>query len=143
MSARSIDEGRTCIAFDKMWDNGFRQITTSDQADQDAGRSEGPEDPRAGEPAVHLDVQGARRLADRDQFVEVYSALQTKVVDGQENPLALIETAKFYEVQKYCSLTNHMWDGFWMRGEPPRAGSRCPQDLQRDHAPSTCQRGRA
>ena len=41
-------------------------------------------------------------------FNEVYSALQTKVVEGQENPLAIISTAKLYEVQKYCSLTNHM-----------------------------------
>jgi TRAP-type transport system periplasmic protein len=35
------------------------------------------------------------------------------VADGQENPLALIESAKFFEVQKFCSLTNHSWDGFW------------------------------
>ncbi|MET0710336.1 MAG: TRAP transporter substrate-binding protein, partial [Tardiphaga sp.] len=28
--------------------------------------------------------------------------------------LALIESAKFYEVQKFCSLTNHSWDGFWL-----------------------------
>ena len=46
-------------------------------------------------------------------FSEVYTALQTKVVEGQENPLAIIDTAKLYEVQKYCSKTNHMWDGFW------------------------------
>ena len=46
-------------------------------------------------------------------FNEVYSALQSRVVDGQENPLAIVETAKLYEVQSYCSLTNHMWDGFW------------------------------
>ena len=44
---------------------------------------------------------------------EAYQALQTKVADGQENPLALIESAKFFEVQKYCSVTNHSWDGFW------------------------------
>jgi len=46
-------------------------------------------------------------------FAEVYSALQTNVVDGQENPFAFISVAKLYEVQKYCSLTNHMWDGWW------------------------------
>ena len=45
-------------------------------------------------------------------FNEVYSALQTGIVDGQENPLVLIDTAKLYEVQKYCSLTNHVWAGF-------------------------------
>ena len=44
---------------------------------------------------------------------EVYSALQTKIVEGQENPLSLIDLFKFYEVQKYVSYTNHMWDGFW------------------------------
>ena len=45
---------------------------------------------------------------------EAYSALQTKIAEGQENPLALIEATRFYEVQKYCSLTNHAWDGFWL-----------------------------
>ena len=46
-------------------------------------------------------------------FSEVYSALQTKVAEGQENPLAIISTAKLYEVQKYLARTNHMWDGYW------------------------------
>jgi tripartite ATP-independent transporter DctP family solute receptor len=62
-------------------------------------------------------------------FVEVYSALQTKLVDGQENPLALIDTAKFYEVQKYCSLTSHMWEGFWMVANR-RSWERLPDDLR-------------
>ena len=60
---------------------------------------------------------------------EVYSALQTKVVDGQENPLVTIDTAKFYEVQKYCALTNHMWDGYWFIGNR-RAWERLPTDLK-------------
>jgi tripartite ATP-independent transporter DctP family solute receptor len=42
-------------------------------------------------------------------FSEVYSALETKTVDGQENPFALIENMKFYEVQKYLSLTRHSY----------------------------------
>ena len=46
-------------------------------------------------------------------FTEVYSALQTQDVEGQENPLSIIYFAKLYEVQKYLSETNHMWDGFW------------------------------
>ena len=62
-------------------------------------------------------------------FVEVYSALQTKLVDGQENPLALIDTAKFYEVQKFCSLTSHMWEGFWMVANR-RSWERLPDDLR-------------
>ena len=48
------------------------------------------------------------------QFGEVYTSLQTKVVDGQENPLSVIDAGKFYEVQKYCAMTNHVWDGYWI-----------------------------
>jgi len=62
-------------------------------------------------------------------FAEVYSSLQTKVVDAQENPLAIISTAKLNEVQKYCSLTNHMWDGFWFLGNK-RSFDRLPADLK-------------
>src|ERR1700737_2728957 len=42
------------------------------------------------------------------------TSLQTKVVDGQENPTSVIKSAKFYEVQKYLSLTSHMWDMNWL-----------------------------
>jgi TRAP-type C4-dicarboxylate transport system substrate-binding protein len=62
-------------------------------------------------------------------FAEVYSALQTKIVEGQENPLALISLGKFYEVQKYVSVTNHMWDGFWTLSNG-RAWAALPKDLQ-------------
>jgi TRAP-type C4-dicarboxylate transport system substrate-binding protein len=51
-------------------------------------------------------------------FAEVYNALQLKVVDGQENPINIPLSAKFYEVQKYVSLTNHMADG-WVLGVNP------------------------
>jgi len=51
-------------------------------------------------------------------FDQVYKALETGTVDGQETPLALMMGSKFYEVQTYCSLTNHMWDGYWMLANP-------------------------
>src|SRR5207244_3628154 len=63
------------------------------------------------------------------QFGEVYTALQTKVVDGQENPLSQIDTGKFYEVQKYLSLTGHVWDGFWIIANGA-AWKRLPPDVQ-------------
>src|SRR5215207_8541746 len=62
-------------------------------------------------------------------FAEVYTALQTKAVDGQENPLAIISTAKLFEVQKFCSMTNHMWDGFWFLANR-RAWERLPADVR-------------
>jgi len=43
------------------------------------------------------------------KFSEVFTALQTGVMDGQENPLAQIASAKFYEVQKYLSMTGHVY----------------------------------
>lgn len=46
-------------------------------------------------------------------FSEVYSSLQTKVVDGTELPLTTFYFAKLYEVQKSISLSRHMWDGWW------------------------------
>ena len=42
-------------------------------------------------------------------WAEVYTALQTGVVDGQMNPIPIINTAKLYEVQKYITLTNHLY----------------------------------
>lgn len=43
-------------------------------------------------------------------FSELYSALQTGAVDGQDNPLPTVDSAKFYEVTKYLALTNHVID---------------------------------
>jgi TRAP-type C4-dicarboxylate transport system substrate-binding protein len=60
---------------------------------------------------------------------EAYSAMQTKIVEGQENPLALIDLYKFYEVQKFVSVTNHMWDGFWTLANS-RVWASLPNDLQ-------------
>jgi TRAP-type C4-dicarboxylate transport system substrate-binding protein len=42
-------------------------------------------------------------------FSELYTALETKTVDGQENPYSVILSNKFYEVQKYLSATNHVY----------------------------------
>ncbi|MBD5655222.1 MAG: TRAP transporter substrate-binding protein, partial [Candidatus Eremiobacteraeota bacterium] len=49
---------------------------------------------------------------------ETYAALQTKLVDGVTDPLAVVEYEKFYEVQKYASLTNQMWGGYWVVANP-------------------------
>lgn len=62
-------------------------------------------------------------------FGELYSSLQTKVVDGQENPLALIQSAKLYEVQKFCSLTAHTWDGHFIFGNAKKFQA-LPKEVQ-------------
>jgi len=98
--------------FDKMWDNGFRQITTSTKPVQAAADLEGM---KIRVPVSPMGISLFKSLSASPtslQFSEVYSALQTKVVDAQENPLAIVQTAKLFEVQKFCSLTNHSWDGY-------------------------------
>ncbi|MCC8965821.1 TRAP transporter substrate-binding protein [Bradyrhizobium sp. Pear76] len=114
---------------DKIWDNGFRQTTSSTKP------INGPDDLKGFKIRVPVSPLWTSMFKAFDaspasiNFSEVYSALQTKIVEGQENPLALISTAKLYEVQKYCSLTNHMWDGFWFLMNR-RAWSALPDDIK-------------
>ena len=102
------------VPFEAVWDNGFRQITSSTRP------IKAPDDLanfKIRVPVVPLWVAMFSAFGAAPVSIplnEAYSALQTKIADGQENPLALIESAKFYEVQKFCSLTNHSWDGFWL-----------------------------
>ncbi|MBA3771550.1 MAG: TRAP transporter substrate-binding protein [Ramlibacter sp.] len=117
------------LAMDRIWDNGFRQITSSARPIQTADDLKGfkirvPVSPLWTSMFKALDAAPASI-----NFSEVYSALQTKIVDGQENPLAIISTAKLNEVQKYCSITNHMWDGFWFLASR-RSWDRLPEDLR-------------
>jgi len=115
--------------FDRVWDNGFRQITSN------------------GKPILSpKDLQGFKIRVPSSQLwismfkafdaaptalnsSELYAALQTKVVEGQENPLSNIYTQKTFEVQQYCSMTNHMWSGYWplVNG---RVWSSLPEDLR-------------
>lgn len=62
-------------------------------------------------------------------FPELFTALQQGTVDGQENPLTLIESAKFYEVQKYLSLSGHIWGSVLLMINKT-AFARLPKDVQ-------------
>lgn len=124
-----IAKSRSIFAFDKIWDNGFRQTTTSTKpivtpADLANVKIRVPPAPLW--TSMYKSFGAAPTTIN---FNEVYSALQTKVVDAQENPLAIIETAKLYEVQAYCSLTNHMWDGFWFLANKNN-WDQLPKDIQ-------------
>ena len=101
------------MAMDTVWSSGFRQITNSVRPINTPDDLKGlklrvPVSPLWTSLFKHLGAAPASI-----NFAETYSSLQTKVVDGQENPLTIISIAKLYEVQKYCSMTNHMWDGWW------------------------------
>jgi len=117
------------IAMDKIWDNGFRQITTSTKPIQTADDLKGLKIRVPVSPLWTSMFKAFGSAPASLNFAEVYTALQTGTVDAQENPLAIISTAKLYEVQKYCSLTNHMWDGFWFLANR-RAFQALPEDLR-------------
>jgi tripartite ATP-independent transporter DctP family solute receptor len=59
----------------------------------------------------------------------IYPALQSGRVDAQENPLAILEGFKLYELVKYVSLTNHMWSGFNLMAHLP-TWQRLPVDIR-------------
>jgi tripartite ATP-independent transporter DctP family solute receptor len=116
-------------AFDKIWENGMRQITTSTKPVHNATDIAGMK-LRTPNSKMALDLFKSLGAAPTPlNFSELYTALQTKVVDGQENPLANIEFARFYEVQKNLSLSGHMWGGYWLLTEN-EWWNKIPGDLQ-------------
>lgn len=100
--------------FDNCLDNGFRNITSSTKPINTAADLVGFKIRVPVSPLWTSMFKAFGAAPTGINFSEVYSALQTKVVEGQENPLAVIETAKLYEVQKFVSMTGHMWDGQWI-----------------------------
>jgi len=106
-------EKANLIAFDHMWDNGFRQTLSATKPIRT------PEDLQGYKirvPPSALWTSLFKSIGAAPVSVpwgETYTALQTRVADGLENPLAGIYFAKMHEVAKYLSGTNHMWDGFW------------------------------
>ncbi|MFL7904404.1 TRAP transporter substrate-binding protein [Azospirillum argentinense] len=91
------------------WENGFRNLTNSRRPIQkweDLGGTK----IRVMQNPVFMDTfstLGANAVPMA--FSELFTALETRAVDGQENPYANIETGKFYEAQKYLSVTNHAY----------------------------------
>jgi TRAP-type transport system periplasmic protein len=117
------------VPMKKVWDNGFRQITSSSSRQLNS-----VEDLRGFKIRVPVTAlltslfSGLGALPSGISVSELYSSLQTHIVEGQENPLAQISTNKFYEVQKYCALSNHCWSGYWVVGNR-RALAGLPPDL--------------
>ena len=116
-------------SFDKILDNGFRNITTSTKPIVTAEDLKGFKIRVPVSPLWTSMFKAFGASPTGINFSEVYSSLQTKVVEGQENPLAIIDIAKLYEVQKFCSMTGHMWDGQWILANGRRWAG-LPADVQ-------------
>jgi TRAP-type transport system periplasmic protein len=126
---RSVIAKSGLVAFEKMWDNGYRQVTSSTHPINTPDDLKGFKIRVPVSPLWTSMFKAFGASPASINFSEVYSALQTKIVEGQENPVSLIQIAKLYEVQKYCSLTNHMWDGFWFLANG-KSWATLPPDLQ-------------
>ncbi len=117
------------ISVTPLWDNGFRQITSSTRDILAPADLKGFKIRVPPAPILTSLFQSLGASPTPINFNELYSALQTKVVEGQENPLAIIATTKLYEVQKSLSMTGHVWDGYQILGNR-RSWERLPQDLR-------------
>ena len=113
----------------KFSDNGFRQITSSTREIKTPDDLKGFKIRVPPAPMLTSVFKTFEAGATPINFNELYSALQTKVVEGQENPLAIIASTRLYEVQKFCSMTGHVWDGYIMLGNR-RAWEALPQDVR-------------
>jgi TRAP-type transport system periplasmic protein len=94
------------------WENGFRNLTNSRKPVQKVEDFSGVK-VRVMQNNIFLDTfktVGANAVPMA--FGEVFTALETKAIDGQENPFVTIDTSKMYEVQKYLSVTNHAYTPF-------------------------------
>jgi tripartite ATP-independent transporter DctP family solute receptor len=96
------------------WENGFRNLTNSRRPIGKVEDFDGVK-VRVMQNTIFLDTfktLGANPTPMA--FGEVFVSLETKTIDGQENPFSTIETAKFYEVQKYLSVTRHAYSPFFV-----------------------------
>jgi tripartite ATP-independent transporter DctP family solute receptor len=92
-----------------IWENGFRHLTNSKQPVVKPEDAKGLKI-RLMENAVHLATFRALGAYPTPMpFGELFTAMQQKTVDGQENPLVIISTSKFFEVQKHLTLSGHFY----------------------------------
>lgn len=94
------------------WENGFRNLTNSKRPVSKAEELTGLK-VRVMQNNIFLDsFKSMGSNATPMAFGEVFAALETGAIDGQENPLVTIDTSKMYEVQKYLTMTRHAYTPF-------------------------------
>jgi tripartite ATP-independent transporter DctP family solute receptor len=104
--ARLPEKGLIALAY---WDLGFRNVTNSKRPITRAEDLEGLKLRVIPNPVFLETFKAFKANPVPMPFAELYGALESKGVDGQENPYAVILSNKFYEVQKFVSATNHVY----------------------------------
>ena len=117
------------VVMDKIWSLGFRQITTGTAPIRVPADLKGLKI-RVPPGAIFISLFKALDASPTSlNYNEMYVAMQNHVVDAQENPVGVLIAARLYEVQKFLSVTNHMWAGYWMLANR-RAFQALPADIQ-------------
>jgi len=99
-----------------LWENGLRHVTNRRQPINQPGDLRGL---KIRTPPDRVRVDTFKALGAEPAplaFGELYAALQQGVFDAQENPLSIIFTSSFFEVQRYLSMTGHVWGGAHLIG---------------------------
>lgn len=117
------------VAMEKIYDNGFRQITTSNRPIRTPDDLKGLKIRVPVSPLWTSLFKALGAAPTGINWADAYMAMQSKVVDAQENALGIVSIAKLWEVQKYCSETNHVWDGIWFLANG-KAWATLPANLQ-------------
>lgn len=120
------DNGYTIVGY---FENGFRHITNNTRAINVPADLQGIKlrTPRGAWRVKMFELYGANPTPMA--FSEVFTALQTGVIDGQENPYAQIASAKFQEVQKHLSITGHVYTPAYVLASATHFG-RLPEEVQ-------------
>lgn len=107
MHARLTDKGIIGLTY---WELGFRNMTNGKRAINTVDDFAGLKIRVIPNP-INLDwVKALGANPTPMAFPEVYAALESKALDGQENPYSVIAANKFYEVQKHLTVTNHVYN---------------------------------
>ena len=123
LTAKLPEKGLVALTF---WDLGFRNVTNSKRSITKGEDLEGLKLRVIPNPVFLETFRTFKANPVPMPFAELYNALESKAVDGQENPFSVILSNKFYEVQKFLSVTNHVYAAnivliskrFWDRLSP-------------------------
>lgn len=125
---RDVISSKGYIALD-YWDAGFKQFSTNKKPIILPSDAEGQKMRIMSSKVLEEQTKAIKAIPQVLPFGEVYSALQTGVVDAAENPLSNLYNSKFYEVQSSITISNHGYLGYLVVASEKFWNS-LPQDLQ-------------
>lgn len=111
---REAIEANGIAVLQRIWENGFRELTCRTKPIRTVADMAGLKI-RVSPGRIRLDTfRSLGAVPTSLPLRRLYGALKSGMVDAQENPLLNIESLRFYDVQRYCSLSHHMWTGYWI-----------------------------